>query len=39
MAYEDIQKLLYVFEAGVQSYLKAGFLKGLTAEGAWCAGA
>jgi hypothetical protein len=33
MAYEEIQKLLYVFEAGVQSYLKAGFLRGLT-EGA-----
>jgi FAD/FMN-containing dehydrogenase len=32
MAYEEVQKLLYVFEAGVHSYLKAGFLKGLTEE-------
>jgi FAD/FMN-containing dehydrogenase len=32
MAYKEIQELLYVFEAGVQSYLKAGFLKGLTEE-------
>lgn len=32
MSYKEVQKLLYVFEAGVQSYLKAGFLRGLTEE-------
>jgi FAD/FMN-containing dehydrogenase len=32
MAYADVQRLLYVFEAGVHSYLKAGFLRGLTEE-------
>jgi FAD/FMN-containing dehydrogenase len=32
MTYEEIQKLLYVFEASVHSYLKAGFLQGLTEE-------
>ena len=33
MTYQEVQQLLYVFEANVQSYLKAGFLQGLT-EGA-----
>jgi len=32
MAYQDIQKLLYVFEADVQNYWKADFLRGLTEE-------
>jgi FAD/FMN-containing dehydrogenase len=32
LAYQDIQKLMYVFEADVQNYWKADFLRGLTEE-------
>jgi FAD/FMN-containing dehydrogenase len=32
MPYEDVQKLLYVFKADVQTYVKADFLQGLTEE-------
>lgn len=32
MTYHEVQQLLYVFEANVQGYLKAGFLQGLTEE-------
>jgi FAD/FMN-containing dehydrogenase len=32
MTYHEVQQLLYVFEANVQSYLKAGFLRGLSEE-------
>jgi FAD/FMN-containing dehydrogenase len=32
MSYHEVQQLLYVFEANVQSYLKAGFLRELSAE-------
>lgn len=32
MTYQEVQQLLYVFEANVQSYLKAGFLRELSRE-------
>lgn len=32
MPYADVQALLYVFKAGIQTYVKADFLQGLTEE-------